>query len=78
MKVIKIQKEGKHLNPLEKYHIYKTSKDGLQMNDTYINNHNPIFKVIQELNNRYQHKHIIKERISLTQQTFENKIHSIK
>jgi hypothetical protein len=27
MKVIKIEKKGKHLNTLEKYHIYKMSKD---------------------------------------------------
>jgi hypothetical protein len=51
MKVLKTEKKGKHLNTLEKYHIYKTSKEGLQMNDTYIDIHNPIFKVIQEINN---------------------------
>jgi hypothetical protein len=52
MKVLKTEKKGKHLNTLEKYHIYKTSKEGLQMNDTYIDTHNTIFKVIQEINNR--------------------------
>jgi hypothetical protein len=52
MKVIKIEKNRKHLNTLEKYHIYKTSKDGLQMNDTYLDTHNLIFEVIQDLNNR--------------------------
>jgi hypothetical protein len=52
MKVLKTEKKGKHLNTLEKYHIYKTSKEGLQMNDTYINIHNPIFEVIQEINDR--------------------------
>jgi hypothetical protein len=31
MKVIKIEKKGKHLNTLGKYHICKISKDGLQM-----------------------------------------------
>jgi hypothetical protein len=36
MKVLKTEKKGRHLNTLEKYHIYKTSKEGLQMNDTYI------------------------------------------
>jgi hypothetical protein len=50
MKVLKTEKKGKHLNTLEKYHIYKMSK-GLQMNDTYIDIHNPIFEVIQEINN---------------------------
>jgi hypothetical protein len=36
MKVIKIEKTGKHLNTLEKYHIYKISKNRLHMNDTHI------------------------------------------
>jgi hypothetical protein len=52
MKVLKTEKKGKHLNTLEKYHIYKTSKEGLQMNDTYIETHNSIFEVIQEINDR--------------------------
>jgi hypothetical protein len=36
MKVIKIEKKGKHLNTQEKYHICKMSKDGLHMNNTYV------------------------------------------
>jgi hypothetical protein len=51
-KILKTEKKGEHLNTLEKYHIYMTSKNGLQMNDTYIDTHNPIFEVIQDLNNR--------------------------
>jgi hypothetical protein len=31
--VIKTQRKVKHLNTLEKYDIYKISKDNLQMND---------------------------------------------
>jgi hypothetical protein len=50
--VLKTEKKGKHLNTLEKYHLYKRNKDGLRMNDTYIDTHDPIFEVIQELNNR--------------------------
>jgi hypothetical protein len=47
MKVIKIEKKKeKHINTLEKYHIYKMSKDELNMNDTYIDAYNPIFKVM--------------------------------
>jgi hypothetical protein len=34
--VIKIEKKGKHLNTLEKYHIHKISKDRLHMSDTYM------------------------------------------
>jgi hypothetical protein len=41
-------RKGKHLNTLEKYYIYKVSKDNLQMNDT----NNPIFKTLQETNTR--------------------------
>jgi hypothetical protein len=56
MKVLKTEKKGKHLNTLEKYHIYKTSKEGLQMNDAYIDTHNPIREVIQEINDRERQK----------------------
>jgi hypothetical protein len=52
MKVLKMQRKGKHLNTLERYYIYEMRKDGLQMNDTYIDTHNPIFEIIQEVNNR--------------------------
>jgi hypothetical protein len=52
MKVLKTEKKRKHLNTLEKYHIYKVSKEGLQMNDTYIDTHSPIFEMIQEINDR--------------------------
>jgi hypothetical protein len=37
MKVLKIQRKGKYLNTLERYR--------LQMNDTCINTHNPIFEI---------------------------------
>jgi hypothetical protein len=46
MKVVKVEK-GKHLNTLEKFHIYKISK-GLQMDDTHIDTFNQIFEAIQE------------------------------
>jgi hypothetical protein len=39
-----------HLNTLEKHHIYKMSKDGLHMNDMYIDTYNLICKLMQELN----------------------------
>jgi hypothetical protein len=34
MDIIKTGKKGKHLNTVEKYHIYNISKDNLHMNDT--------------------------------------------
>jgi hypothetical protein len=52
MKVIKIQRKGKHLNTLERYHIYKMSREGVHMNDAHVDVHNPIFEALQEVNTR--------------------------
>jgi hypothetical protein len=49
MDIRKTGKKGKHLNTLEKYRIYKISKDNLHMNDTYIDTYNPIFETLYEL-----------------------------
>jgi hypothetical protein len=59
MNTIKTEKEGKHLNTLEKYHVYKISKNRLRMNDTYIDMYNPVLYTVQELNSREQHTHFI-------------------
>jgi hypothetical protein len=59
MKVIKIEKKGIYLNTLEKYHMYKMSRDGLQMNDICIYTYNPTFEVMPELNTRQQHTHTL-------------------
>jgi phenylalanyl-tRNA synthetase alpha subunit len=48
MKVLKMDRKGKRQNTLEGYYI---CKDKLQMNDTYIDTHNPIFEIIQEVSN---------------------------
>jgi hypothetical protein len=48
---VKTGKNGRHLNSLEKYCIYRISKENLHMNDTYI----PIFETIYELPTRQQH-----------------------
>jgi hypothetical protein len=52
MDIVKTAKKGKHLNALEKYYIYKLSKNKLHMNDTHNDIHNPIFETLQELNTR--------------------------
>jgi hypothetical protein len=49
MDIIKTGKKGKHLNTLEKYHIYGISKDNVQKNDTYIDTYNPIFETLYKL-----------------------------
>jgi hypothetical protein len=48
--ITRTHKKGKHLNTLEKYHIYKISKNNLHVNDTNIDIHNPIFRTLQEMN----------------------------
>jgi hypothetical protein len=50
LNVIKQRRKIKHLNTLEKYHIYKFSKNRLHINDAYI--YNPIFETLQVLNTR--------------------------
>jgi hypothetical protein len=52
MGVIRIGRKNKHLNNLERYHIYKISRNNLHMNDTYIEEHNLIFQIVHELYNR--------------------------
>jgi hypothetical protein len=37
-------RKGKHLNTLQKYHIYEVSKKNLHMNDTNTDPYNPIFE----------------------------------
>jgi hypothetical protein len=48
--IIKTEKKGTHLNTLEKYHMYKISKNKQHMNETYIDIYNLIFETLYELN----------------------------
>jgi hypothetical protein len=50
--VIMTGRKGRHLNTLEKYHIYKIIRNNLHMNDTHIEAHTPIFQTVHELYNR--------------------------
>jgi hypothetical protein len=43
MDIVKTGRKGKHLNTLEKYHIYRISKDNPHMNDTHINTYNELY-----------------------------------
>jgi hypothetical protein len=54
MDVITTGRKGKHLNTLERYHIYRT-RENLHMNDTYIDTHNPIFKALQDMDKKLQY-----------------------
>jgi hypothetical protein len=49
MEIITIGRKGKYLNSLEKYHIYKVSRENLHMNDTSIDAHNPIFEELHKI-----------------------------
>jgi hypothetical protein len=46
MDIMKIQEKGKHLNTLEKYHMYQLYKQGIQLNNNCPDSHYPIFKEI--------------------------------
>jgi hypothetical protein len=48
MDIIAMGRKGKHLNTLERYHMYKTSRENLHKNDTHIDTHNLIFEALQE------------------------------
>jgi hypothetical protein len=52
MDVIRMGRKGRHLNTLERYHIYKISSNKLHMNDTHVEVHNHIFKKMHELYGR--------------------------
>jgi hypothetical protein len=56
MDIIRKGRKGRHLNTLEKYHIYKISKANVHLNNT----HNPIFQVIHKIYYRWKHMHITK------------------
>jgi hypothetical protein len=49
--VIRRGREGRQ-NTLEKYRIYKISRNNLHMNDTHIDAHNLIFQTVHELYDR--------------------------
>jgi hypothetical protein len=46
MKIRHLDRKGKLMNTWERFHIYKLSKEGIQLNDTYADTHNSIFKII--------------------------------
>jgi hypothetical protein len=46
--IIKTVEKAKYFNTLEKYHIYKMSKDRFYMNDTYVDTYNPIFETLYQ------------------------------
>jgi hypothetical protein len=46
MEVIRLDRKGQRMNTWERFHICKLGKEGIQLNDTYADSYNPIFKLI--------------------------------
>jgi hypothetical protein len=44
--ILRTEEKVQLLNILERFYIYDLSRQGLQMNDTYSEKHNPIFELI--------------------------------
>jgi hypothetical protein len=57
MEIIILARKGKHLNALERYHIYKVSRENLGMNDTHIDTYNPIFETLHGIYTSKQNTH---------------------
>jgi hypothetical protein len=54
MEIITLGKKEKYLNALERYHIYKASRDNLSMDDTHIDTYNPIFETLYRIYTKQQ------------------------
>jgi hypothetical protein len=52
MDIVKTGRKRRHLNTIERYHVYKISRNNLHMNDTYIYAQNPIFQTGHKLYDR--------------------------
>jgi hypothetical protein len=55
MEILHLDRKGKLMNTWERFHIYKLSKEGIQLNDTYADTHNPIFKIISNQAKKTEH-----------------------
>jgi hypothetical protein len=56
MHIIKIERKGKHLDTLEKFHIFCSFKRNKHLNDNNIDTHNPIFNTIYKHNGSSTHE----------------------
>jgi hypothetical protein len=50
-----LDKKGQLMNTWERFHIYKLSKGGIQLNDIYADTHNPIFKLVNSHSSKNQY-----------------------
>jgi hypothetical protein len=52
MDFIRTGRKTRHLNALERFHIYKIGGNNLHMSDRHIEAHNPIIQTVHELYDR--------------------------
>jgi arginyl-tRNA--protein-N-Asp/Glu arginylyltransferase len=52
MEIIKLENKGKHLGTLEKYHIFRSYKQKIHLNDNNIDVYDPIFNAIHKKDDR--------------------------
>jgi hypothetical protein len=64
MDTIDVKRKSRHLNTLERYHIYKVYMNNLLMNDVNIEAHNPIFQTVDELCDRQRYIRYLKRYLS--------------
>jgi hypothetical protein len=53
MDIARIGRRSRHLNTLERYHIYKIYKNNLHMKDVHKETPNPIFQTVHEIYQAY-------------------------
>jgi hypothetical protein len=46
LKILNIQEKVTYLNTIERFHIYKTKKTAILLNDNYTDTYNPLFELI--------------------------------
>jgi hypothetical protein len=46
MKILHLATKSKHMNTLETFHTYKTSKKGIQLNEVHSDYTNPIYDTL--------------------------------
>jgi hypothetical protein len=61
MKILYIEKKGQMLDTCKRFHIYKISKQNIQLNDNFTETYNPIYDIMvtayENTGNRKQHPH---------------------
>jgi hypothetical protein len=51
--ILHIERKGPLMNTLERFHVYKLSKENMHINDTFADMYNPIFNLITKYYKKY-------------------------